>query len=73
MKYVYKIVAALGALSVIPMLGFLKIFYYKASSTVVQILAFISSMKGNEDIKKIIAENGGNLPQNIADSMSVYD
>lgn len=73
MKYVYKIVAALGALSVIPMLGFLKIFYYKASSTVIQILAFISSMKGNEDIKKIIAENGGNLPENIADTMSVYD
>jgi hypothetical protein len=73
MKYVYKIVAALGALSVIPMLGFLKILYYKASSTVIQILAFISSMKGNEDIKKIIAENGGNLPENIADTMSVYD
>lgn len=73
MKYVYKIVAALGALSVIPMLGFLKIFYYKASSVAVQILAFIANMKGNADMKEILAENGGNLPQNIADTMSVYD
>ena len=71
MKYVYKIVAALGALSVIPMLGFLKIFYYKASSVAVQILAFIANMKGNADMKEILAENGGNLPQNIADTMSV--
>lgn len=73
MKYVYKIVAALGALSVIPMLGFLKIFYYKASSVAVQILAFIANMKGNADMEEILAENGGNLPENIADTMSVYD
>lgn len=73
MKYVYKIVAALGALSVIPMLGFLKIMYYKASSVAVQILAFIAELKGNSDIAEIVAENGGNLPENIADSMSVYD
>ena len=73
MKYVYKIVAALGALSVIPMLGFLKIFYYKASSVAVQILAFIANMRGNADMEEILAENGGNLPENIADTMSVYD
>lgn len=73
MKYVYKIVAALGALSIIPMLGFLKIFYYKASSTAVQILAFIANMKGYDSIKDIAAENGGSLPKNIADTMSVYD
>ncbi len=73
MKYVYKIVAALGALSVIPMLGFLKIFYYKASSVAVQILAFIANMKGNADMEEILAKNGGNLPENIADTMSVYD
>lgn len=69
MKYVYKIVAALGALSIIPMLGFLKIFYYKASSVAVQILAFIANLKGNTDI---LSENG-DLPENIADTMSFYD
>lgn len=73
MKYVYKIVAALGALSVIPMLGFLKIIYYKASSVAVQILAFIANMRGNADMEEILAENGGNLPENIADTMSIYD
>ncbi len=73
MKYVYKIVAALGALSVIPMLGFLKIIYYKASSVAVQILAFIANLKGNADMEEILAENGGNLPENIADTMSIYD
>ncbi len=72
MKYVYKIVAALGALSIIPMLGFLKIFYYKASSTAVQILAFIANMKGYDTMEEI-AENGGSLPKNVADTMSVYD
>lgn len=73
MKYVYKIVAALGALSVIPMLGFLKIIYYKASSVAVQILAFIANLRGNADMEEILAENGGNLPENIADTMSIYD
>ncbi len=73
MKYVYKIVAAIGALSVIPMLGFLKIFYYKASSIAVQLLAFIAKLRGNADMEEILAENGGNLPENIADTMSVYD
>lgn len=73
MKYVYKIVAALGALSVIPMLGFLKIIYYKASSVAVQILAFIANLRGNADMEEILAQNGGNLPENIADTMSVYD
>ncbi len=73
MKYVYKIVAALGALSVIPMLGFLKIFYYKASSIAVQLLAFIANMKGYDSIKDVLAENGGNLPKSIADTMSIYD
>ena len=73
MKYVYKIVAALGAISVIPMLGFLKIFYYKASSIAIQILAFISGMSGNDDIKEIVAQNGGDLPTSMADTMSIYD
>ena len=73
MKYVYKIVAALGALSVIPMLGFLKIIYYKASSVAVQILAFIANLRGNADMEEILAQNGGNLPENIADTMSIYD
>ena len=73
MKYVYKIVAALGALSVIPMLGFLEIFYYKASSIAAQALALIANLKGSEVIKDILAGNGGNLPSNIADTMSIYD
>ena len=69
MKYVYKIVAALGALSVIPMLGFLKIFYYKASSVAVQLLVFIANLRGYSNL----ADENGNLPENIADTMSFYD
>ena len=68
MKYVYKIVAALGAISIIPMLGFLRIFYYKASSVAVQLLALIGNIKGHD-----IGTEGNNLPENIADTMSVYD
>ncbi len=73
MKYVYKIVAALGAIATIPMLGFLKIFYYKATSLAVQLLGLIANLRGNSDMKDILAENGGKLPENIADTLSFYD
>ena len=73
MKYVYKIVAALGALATIPLILFSKIFYINMSSLAVQLLAYISQVKGSETIEGILAENGGQMPSSIAESFSIYD
>ncbi len=73
MKYVYKIVAALGALATIPLILFSKIFYMNMSSLAVQLLAYISQMKGNSTIEEFLAENGGQMPSSIAENFSIYD
>lgn len=73
MKYVYKIVAALGALAIAPVLFFTKIFYFSMSSIAVQILAYFSQSSGNSDLKDILAQNGGKVPTGIADTLSFYD
>lgn len=73
MKYVYKIVAALGALSIVPVLFFTKIFYYDMASFAVQLLAYLSQMSGSSKLTDILAENGGNVPTGIADTASFYD
>ena len=73
MKYLYKIVAALGALATIPTMLFSDILYYKVSSFAVQVLAFIGQIKGYDTVKEILSQNGGKLPESIADTTSVYD
>ena len=73
MKYVYKIVAALGALAIIPVLLFTKIFYFSMSSIAVQLLAYIAQASGNSNLNDILAENGGKAPTGIADALSFYD
>ncbi len=73
MKYVYKIVAALGSLAIIPVLLFTKIFYFHMSSLAVQILAYLSQASGNSTMKEILAQNGGKAPTGIADTFSYFD
>lgn len=73
MKYVYKLVAALGALSVIPLIGFLKIIYFKISSTVLSTIFLVGQLIGNETLSQTVQENGGNAPSSIADMFSIYD
>lgn len=73
MKYVYKIVAALGALAIIPVLLFTKIFYINMSSIAIQLLSYFSQASGNSSMEEILAQNGGKLPTAIADSFSFYD
>ena len=70
MKYVYKIVAALGALAVAPTLFFTKIFYFEMSSIAVQILAYIAQATGNTNI---LEQTGGKTPTGLADAFSFYD
>ena len=73
MKYVYKIVAALGALSVLPLIVFLKDIYFKITSTALSTVFYIGQLLGNEALNTAIQENGGKVPGAIADHYSLYD
>ena len=73
MKYVYKIVAALGALSVIPLIVFMKTIFYKLSSTALTALFYIGQFLGNETINNALKNNNGTVPEAIADISSLYD
>ncbi len=70
MKYVYKIVAALGALAIVPVLFFTKIFYFSMSSIALQLLAYIAQATGKTNI---LEQTGGKTPTGIADTFSFYD
>lgn len=69
MKYVYKIVAAIGALAVAPVLFFTDIFNYEISSFAVQILAYLAQMSGKSDL----TTPNGEAPTGIADTASFYE
>ncbi len=73
MKYVYKIVAALGALSVIPLVVFLKTIYFKVSSTALNAIFTLGQLFGIETLDEAVKNNNGVAPKNIADSFSLYD
>ena len=73
MKYIYKAVAAIGSLIVIPALAFLSTIYYKFSSPTMALLTQILAGKGLESAQKVLAENGGTAPQFIEDSTSFYN
>lgn len=73
MKYIYKIVAALGALAIVPVLLFTKIFYFSMSSIAVQLLAYFSQASGNSSLNDILSQTGGKAPSGIADMFSFYE
>ncbi len=74
MKYLYKIVAALGALATIPMLFFTELFYIKMSSTALEgIVSILQITGGNSALEEILAQTGGKVPNAIAESLSFYE
>lgn len=73
MKYIYKIVAALGALSILPLIVFIEDIYFKISSTALSGVFYIGQLLGNEALTSAVQENGGNIPSAIADHYSLYD
>lgn len=74
MKYVYKIVAALGALATIPILFFTELFYIKMSSTALEgIVSILQMAGGSSALEEILAETGGKAPNAIAESLSFYE
>ncbi len=72
MKYVYKIVAAIGALSIIPMIVFLESIYFKMSSAALSALFYIGQLLGNETLTQAIKDNNGVVPEAMADTVSLY-
>ncbi len=73
MKYIYKIVAALGALAVAPLMIFGEIFYFKFASTALSLAFSLGQLLKSEEIAEILEETGGVIPEFMADSMSVYE
>lgn len=73
MKYVYKIVAALGALAVIPIMFFSKLFYYKITSVALDAIMLILKLTNSSALDELLAQTGGKAIEAIGDSMSLYD
>lgn len=70
MKYVYKAVAAIASLVVIPAFMFLSNIYYKFSSVAMQIIVTALANRGNTHALEILEQNNGVAPSAIADSIS---
>ncbi len=73
MKYVYKIIAALGALAVIPVVIFAKTIYYKITSTAMASIFLIGQLFKIDTLVDVVKDNNGVTPENIADITSLYD
>ncbi len=73
MKYIYKLVAAIGALAVAPLMIFGEIFYFKFSSTALSIAFSLGQFLNSEKINEILEQTGGVAPEFVADSMSVFE
>lgn len=73
MKYVYKIIAALGALAVIPVVFFAKTIFYRIESAAMSAVFYIGQLLGNQEITNFLKENNGVVPESIANSNSIYD
>ncbi len=70
MKYVYKIIAALGSLCVLPALIFSPMFYYKISSIALQTLLTLLKSTSSDVADKL--SQYSTVPDAIADSSSIY-
>ena len=74
MKYVYKIVSALCAVAVLPLMVFSPMIYYYFSSTALQTLFTIGQLLGNETLMNAMEKfDLETMPTGIANNVSVYD
>ena len=74
MKYVYKIVSALCALAVLPLMVFSPMIYYYFSSTALQGLFTIGQLLGNETLSVAMEKFGlETVPTGMANNVSIYD
>ncbi len=72
MKYVYKAIAAVLSIAVIPVTIFSPIIYYRIKSTALQALFVLSKYLDSESVSKFL-EGRDSIPDTIADTLSVYD
>ena len=70
MKYLYKIVAALGAVSIIPLFIFLETIYFRVGSAALTAIFGISNLLG---IDALTQATNGEIPAGIADTYSPYE
>lgn len=73
MKYIYKIVAALGAISIVPLFVFLETIYFKMSSTALTTIFGAGQLLNNEILNQALQETNGKIPSGIADTYSPYE
>lgn len=74
MKYVYKIVSALCALAVLPLMVFSPMIYYYFSSTALQGLFTIGQLLGSETLTNAMEKFGlETVPTGMANNVSIYD
>lgn len=72
MKYVYKTVAALIAVAVIPAMLFVPMLYYRFESTALQAVITLGQYLGSDAATQYI-DGTGNIPDTVADSLSLSD
>lgn len=70
MKYLYKIVAALGAISIIPLFVFLETLYFRIGSAALTAIFGIGNLLG---IDALAEATNGEIPAGIADTYSPYE
>ena len=73
MKYVYKIIAALGALSSIPLIIFGKLISYRMASAGLQVVFNLGQLLGIDGITEYLQQSGGAIPEYIGDHVSLYE
>lgn len=70
MKYLYKIVAALGAISILPLFVFLETIYFRIGSAALTAIFGIGNLLG---IDALSQATNGQIPAGIADTYSPYE
>ncbi len=72
MKYVYKVIAVIMALAVIPVALFTPVFYYRFQSTAIQTLLYLGQKMNLERVNDLL-EGYDTLPDTVADSVSLTE
>lgn len=73
MKYIYKIVAALGAISILPLFVFLETIYFKMSSAALTTIFGVGQLLDIPSLKQALETTDGKIPSGIADTYSPYE
>lgn len=73
MKYVYKIIAAIGALSSIPLIIFGNLISYRMKSAGLETLFYLGQLFKIDSINEYLQNSGGKIPEYLGDDTSLYE